>query len=295
MSQNKPILITGSSSGIGRMVAESLAQNGHLVYACARKQKDIESLNEIENVISFRLDVTNSAEVKQVAERVQTEGRGLYALINNAGVGESWPILATDEEMLHRVLNVNLYGPFRVTNALISFLIESNGRIVNISSVSGLLTPIYMASYSMSKYAIEALSNALLQELEGYNVKVSLIEPGNYSTNIVRAATPIVMERYQKAAESMFQNDVEAMMKRISERSEIWTSVPTPEEVVEAIMDALFNENPKPRYLVISQEETELFTYVLRSQIIELGQLFKENIHGVTKQDLLKLIDEIIN
>ncbi|MHA2096462.1 MAG: SDR family NAD(P)-dependent oxidoreductase, partial [Candidatus Hodarchaeales archaeon] len=107
MSQNKPILVTGASSGIGRMVTDYLAQNGYLVYACARKQNDIKTLNEINNVISFRLDVTIPEEVKQTADRVKTEGRGLYALINNAGVGESWPILATEEEMLHRVLNVN--------------------------------------------------------------------------------------------------------------------------------------------------------------------------------------------
>ncbi|MFW9995202.1 MAG: SDR family oxidoreductase [Candidatus Odinarchaeota archaeon] len=295
MSQKKPILVTGASSGIGKMITDHLAQNGHLVYACARKQNDINSLNEIENVISFRLDVTNPAEVKQVVDRVQTEGRGLYALINNAGVAESWPILATDEEMLHRVFNVNVYGPFRITNALISFLIESKGRIVNISSISGLLTPMYMATYSMSKHSLEAWSNALLQELKVHDVKVSLVEPGNYSTNLTSAAAQIMLERYQQAAESMFRDDIEAMMNRLSERMGTWTSVPTPEEVVEAVMDALFNENPKPRYLVISQVEPQLFTEVLTSQIIKLGQLFKDNAHGVTKQDLLSLIDEIIN
>ena len=132
------------------MVTDYLAQNGYLVYACARKQNDIETLNEIDNVISFRLDVTNPEEVKKVADRVKTEGRGLYGLINNAGVTESWPIIATEERMLHRVLNVNVYGSFRITNALIPFLIESKGRIVNISSVSGLITPMYLASYSTS-------------------------------------------------------------------------------------------------------------------------------------------------
>lgn len=295
MSQNKPILVTGASSGIGKMITDYLAQNGYLVYACARKQNDIASLNEIDNVISFRLDVTNPTEVKQVVEAVETEGRGLYALINNAGVSETWPIFATEEEMLHRVFNVNVYGPLRITNALISFLIESKGRIVNISSVSGLLTPIYMATYSMSKFALESWSNALLQELEAYNVKVSIIEPGNYSTNIANAAAPIVLERYQHAAESMFYNDIETMMAKITERIEIWTSVPTPEEVVEAVMDALFNANPRPRYLVILQKETHLFTEVLRSQIIKLGQLFQENTHGVTKQSLHDLLDELIH
>jgi NAD(P)-dependent dehydrogenase (short-subunit alcohol dehydrogenase family) len=277
------------------MVTEHLAQKGYLVYACARNQNDLNSLNDIKNVASFRLDVTNPKEIKEVVNRVKEEGRGLYALINNAGVSESWPIIATEEEMLHRVLNINVYGPFRVTNALIPFIIESKGRIVNISSVSGLLTPIYMASYSMSKHALEAWSNALLQELEMHDVKVSLIEPGNYSTNITSAAAPLLLNRYQQTAESLYQKDIEAMMARISERIETWVNVPTPEEVVEAIVDALFNENPKPRYLVISQEETDLFMFLLRSQIIKLGQLFEENAHRVTKQDLLRLIDEIIS
>jgi NAD(P)-dependent dehydrogenase (short-subunit alcohol dehydrogenase family) len=295
MSQNKPILVTGASSGIGKMITDYLARNGNFVYACARKQSDIEHLNEIENVRSFRLDVTNPADVKQVVNRVETEGRGLYAIINNAGVTESWPIIATEEEMLHRVFNVNIFGPLRITNALISYLIESQGRIINISSVSGLLTPIYMGSYSMSKYALESWSNALLQELEAYNVKVSLIEPGNFSTNISNAVIPILVERYQQAAEGVFQRDIEAMMAKIRERTEVWTSVPTPEKVAEAVMDALFNVNPKPRYLVIAEEEAYLFTEVLRSQMIKIRQLFMENTHGVTKQDLQKLFDEIIN
>ncbi|MFX0206183.1 MAG: SDR family oxidoreductase [Candidatus Hodarchaeota archaeon] len=295
MFQNQPILVTGASSGIGKMVTDYLARSGHFVYACARKKSDIEHLNEIDNVISFRLDVTNPSEVKQVVERVHTEGRGLYAIVNNAGVGESWPILATEEEMLHRVFNINVYGPLRITNALMSFLIKSQGRIVNISSVAGLLTPIYMGSYSMSKYALESWSNALLMELEPYNVKVSLIAPGNFSTNITNAAIPILVKRYHQAAESMFQNDIEAMFAKIRERPDIWTSVPTPEDVAEAVMDALFNENPKPRYLIISQVETNLFTEVLRSQMIKIGQLFDENTHGITKQDLHNMLDDVIN
>ena len=286
--------MTGASSGIGKMITSQLAQKGHLIYACARKKEDIKALNEIDNVISFRLDVTDPTEVKQAFEFVKTEGRGLYALINNAGVGESWPAYATDETMLHRVFNVNVYGPLRVTNALISFLIESKGRIVNISSVAGLVTPIYMATYSMSKYAIESWSNALEQELEMHDVKVSLIEPGNYATNIVRSSTPYVRGRIQEAAEGEFANDIQEMVTVLRERNDVWKSVPTPEEVIEAIMDALFNANPKPRYLVISKEETDLFTEVLQSKLIELSQLFKDNTHGVTKQDLLNLFNEII-
>lgn len=295
VTQTKPILVTGASSGIGKLVTEFLADKGQLVYACARKKSDIEKLNRIENVTSFQLDVTNPLDIQQVATRVKQEKKGLYGLVNNAGVADSWPILATSEEMLHRVFNVNVYGPLRITNALISFLIESQGRIVNISSVSGLVTPTFLGTYSMSKYALEAWSNALSQELKNYNVKVSIIEPANYKTNIVNATIPVLIERFQQTTNSLFQKDIESILSQEEEVTNKRENLLPPDEVAEAVLDALFDEHPKPRYLVISQIENELFPLILKSKFTEVLQLFRNNNHGFNVKDLRDLLDEVIN
>ncbi|MHA1444377.1 MAG: SDR family oxidoreductase [Candidatus Hodarchaeales archaeon] len=295
MTKTKPILVTGASSGIGKMVTEVLSQKGHLVYACARKEVDIEKLNKIENVISFRLDVTNPLDVQEVVTRVKQENKGLFGLVNNAGVGDSWPILATSEEMLHRVFNVNVYGPLRITNALIPFLIKSKGRIVNISSVSGIITPLFFGTYSMSKYALEAWSNALSLELKNYNVKVSIIEPGNYNSNIVNATIPVLVERFQQTTNSMFQKEIESILSQKDDVKNRREKLPSPDEVANAVLDALFNEHPKTRYLVISQLETEIFPLVLKSQFVKILQLFKDNTHGFTLKDLRNLLDEVIS
>jgi len=294
ITQSKPILITGASSGIGKLVTEYLAQKDQLVYACARKKKDIEKLNKVENVTSFRLDVTNPLDVQKVVTRVKQEGRGLFGLVNNAGISDCWPILSTSEEMLHRVFNVNVYGPLRITNALIPYLIESQGRIVNVSSISGLFTPTYLGTYSMSKYALEAWSNALSQELKNYNVKVSIIEPGNYKSNIVNASIPVLVERYKKTTNSLFQEEIESIMSPEEEGKNNRENLPSPDEVADAVLDALFNEHPKARYLVISQLESKLFPLVLKAQLVEVFQLFKDNCHRFTVKDLRNLLDEVI-
>ena len=295
VTQTKPILVTGASSGIGKLVTEFLADKGQLVYACARKKSDIEKLNKIENVTSFQLDVTNPLDIQHVATRIKQENKGLYGLVNNAGVADSWPILATSEEMLHRVFNVNVYGPLRITNALISFLIESQGRIVNISSVSGLVTPTFLGTYSMSKHALEAWSNALSQELKNYNVKVSIIEPANYKTNIVNATIPVLIERFQQTTNSLFQKDIESILSQEEEVTNKRENLLPPDEVAEAVLDALFDEHPKPRYLVISQIENELFPLILKSKFTEVLQLFRNNNHGFNVKDLRDLLDEVIN
>jgi NAD(P)-dependent dehydrogenase (short-subunit alcohol dehydrogenase family) len=295
ITPTQPILVTGASSGIGKLVTEVLARRGQRVYACARKNSDIKKLNEIDNVTSFRLDVTSPSDVQKVAHRVKQEGKGLYGLVNNAGVVESWPICATSEEMLHRVFNVNVYGPLRITNALISFLLESQGRIVNISSVSGLVTPQFLGTYSMSKHALEAWSNALSQELQDYQVRVSIIEPGNYKTSIVDSVIPILLKRFQETEESLFQKEIESILSQEDEVTEKRAKFLPPDEVADAVLDALFNRHPKLRYLVVSQLEPDLFTLVLKYQFTKVLQLLKDNTHRFTVTDLRNLLDEVIN
>ncbi len=131
----RAILVTGASTGIGRNIAETLAADGYFVYAGARKQADLDALNKIPNIQSLRLDVTKQDEIDAAVETVRAGGKGLYGLVNNAGVATLGPITEIDEDELTWILDVNLVGVYRVTKAFVPLIIESKGRISNISSI----------------------------------------------------------------------------------------------------------------------------------------------------------------
>jgi NAD(P)-dependent dehydrogenase (short-subunit alcohol dehydrogenase family) len=182
----KAVLITGASTGIGRHAAEQLAGAGYFVYAGARKAGHIEELNKIENIMAVRLDVTIQEEIDAAVKLIQAEGRGLWGLVNNAGVNFIDPLIETDVSNLEFVFDVNVYGVFRVTKAFAPMIIESKGRIVNISSIAGVLSGGLhgYGMYVMSKHAIEAYTDQLAFEMAHLGVKVSAIEPGSFSTEI---------------------------------------------------------------------------------------------------------------
>ena len=116
-NSQKVVLVTGASTGIGRKITERLVKEGYFVYAGARKDQDLKDLNAIPNVHSLRLDVTSADDIAAAVDTVTRARRGLYALVNNAGVGLGGPLTETKEEDFHFLMNVNCYGPYRVTKA----------------------------------------------------------------------------------------------------------------------------------------------------------------------------------
>ena len=164
MSQ-KAVLVTGASTGIGRKITEKLAAEGYFVYAGARKDEDIEALNLIENVRAVRLDVTIQEDIDAAVNTVEAGGLGLYGLVNNAGVNVLAPLIEIDEAELDFLFDVNIYGPYRITKAFAPLIIESQGRISNISSISGTLSGPLYGIYSMSKHALEAYTDSLTIEM----------------------------------------------------------------------------------------------------------------------------------
>jgi NAD(P)-dependent dehydrogenase (short-subunit alcohol dehydrogenase family) len=292
INHSGPVLITGAGSGIGKMVAEFLSRREVVVYASVRKEKDANKLNELPNVHSFRLDVTSSRDVSDAVKRVEEEDKGLYALINNAAVADFWPIIATDEKMLHRVFDVNVYGPLRVTNALIPYLAESKGRIVNVSSISGLFTPMFMSVYSMSKFAIESWSNGLHQELKDLGVKVCVIEPGTFNTKIIPSTSNMVKERLELPTNNIAKKHISWIMNNIDTEVAKRHNSPTPEIVADAIMHALFAKSPRRRYLVMPKKtgyERMLFTMILR-----VAEFFYDNEYNLTKKNLFQMLENAV-
>ena len=179
----KAVLVTGASSGLGRMIAETLASKGYFVYAGARKDKDLKELDAIDNIQSIRLDVTIQDEIDAAVKTVSDAERGLYAIVNNAGVGLMAPLIELDEKDLHFIFDVSVYGPYRITRAFAPSLIESKGRVVNIGSIAGVQTRSFYGPYSMTKHALEAFTDTLAIELARFDIKVSIVDPGGLVTH----------------------------------------------------------------------------------------------------------------
>ncbi len=289
----KPILITGANSGIGRKTLEMLIDKGHFVYAGARKEKDIEELNKLPNTLAIKLDVTNDEHVKQAINIIHEEDRGLYGLVNNAGIAEVGPIITSSMNMILDLFNVNVFGVHRMTLATFPLLIKSQGRIVNISSISGILTSGYLGLYSMSKHALEAYSDALIQSVEAFNMHVSLIEPGNFQSDIGKNT----IERMRKEEEgyrvNMTAEQRKQLFKEVEDGFSAYDRYPEPSKVSEAIYDALFSEKPKPRYLVGGNEDEA--KRVIQRMLVELLQLNHNHEYSFNRGALVDILDECIS
>jgi NAD(P)-dependent dehydrogenase (short-subunit alcohol dehydrogenase family) len=283
----RAVLITGTSTGIGLRMTEVLSQNGFFVYAGARKAEDLDRLDSMENVKSVRLDVTIQSELDAAVELVRAEGRGLYGLINNAGVAVMGPLIEQPEEELDFIIDVNLLGPYRVTKAFADLLIESEGRVLTVSSIAGILSTPFLGAYSMTKHGVEAYTDALAGELDRFNVAVAAVEPGNYKSQI----TASMVRRMREAGYSAEGSRYGSMLDLITgplDRSQYQE----PTDVALAALDFLTSESPKRRYMVVpNQVEAEV---TIRQALRELVQLNQDQPYAYTRDELVRMLDEAL-
>lgn len=181
-------LITGASRGIGLATARHLASSGWCVAATMRRPTGSHPLASVDNVELFELDVQSEASVTSaVRTAYRTFGR-LDAVINNAGFGAAGPVGDTDDELLRRIFDVNVFGVVRVIRAALPHLIESKGVVVNVSSMGGRTAFPLGTAYHGTKWAVEGISESLAQELSAVGVRVRVIEPGLVNTEFVGSA-----------------------------------------------------------------------------------------------------------
>ena len=288
----RPVLITGASSGIGRVTAERLARQGYLVFAGARKKVDIDALNAIENVQAVRLDVTSDDDVTQALSQIEAAGYGLWGLVNNAGVNHLDPMLEANLDTTRWLFEVNVFGVIRVTQAFAPLLIESGGRVVTISSISGELAglPGY-GNYAMSKHAVEALIDTLAVELGMEGVNSIGIEPGGFSSKIgeSRCRRMLAEGREYRYLVDQMREHLEYCRDLIAgdiDRSE-WS---TPEPVAAAVESALFDKAPHARYLVTSAPfEAQLFNHKIMNDLLQYNA---GAVHKYTRDELVEILDE---
>lgn len=280
----RAVLVTGATSGLGLRMAEVLSAEGFFVYAGARKPEDIARLDAMENVRAVRLDVTIQSEIDAAVAFVEAEGRGLYGLVNNAGVSVLGPLIEIPESELDFLFDVNLMGPYRVTKGFADLIIASEGRIMNVTSIAGVISSPFSGVYSMSKHGLEAYSDSLAAEMARFNVRVAAIEPGNYRSRIV-ASMVRRMETGGYSAEGSRYGSMRELITGPLDRSQY----PVPDDVAYAVLDFLTAEAPKARYMVVpAASEAEM---TIRWALKEVAQLNHGHAYSFSRDELVAMLD----
>jgi NAD(P)-dependent dehydrogenase (short-subunit alcohol dehydrogenase family) len=247
------VLVTGSSTGIGRACALRLGRAGFNVFAGVRNRGHAESLeaegsDRLEPVI---LDVTDDVTIAATVERIeQVTGGRLAGLVNNAGIAMGGPIEALSVDDLRQQLEVNVIGQVAVTQAVLPMIRAARGRVVFMGSIGGRIALPYVSPYAASKHAIEAVGDSLRREMMSFGVAVSIVEPGAVATPIWdkggqeaarlrERATPNQIKTYGPVLERFEQLFIEAGKEGVP-----------PDQVAKAVEHALTAERPKTRYVV---------------------------------------------
>jgi NAD(P)-dependent dehydrogenase (short-subunit alcohol dehydrogenase family) len=246
------VLITGTSTGIGRACALELHARGFRVFAGVRTEADAEVLRAAANerLVPLLLDVTRPSDIHAAADflRSRVGAAGLWGLVNNAGVVVAGPIEYVSPQALRRQFDVNVFGTLELTQTCLPLLRAARGRIVNVSSVNGRVVTPFAGAYGASKFALEALSDALRLELRRTGVRVVVVQPGAIRTPIwdtARTYARTLLEQYPPAAWSHYG--------RVLERLEKVRAPPRalpPERVARVIARALVTRHPRARYHV---------------------------------------------
>ncbi|MFD1587063.1 SDR family oxidoreductase [Halorientalis brevis] len=245
--RDKTVLITGSSSGIGRATAEAFLDEDWTVYATARDTEDIEALADA-GCETQELDVTDADDVEAAVDRVVEEESRIDCLVNNAGYGQFGPLEEVPVEDLHAQFDVNVYGPHRLARAALPHMREQGeGTIVNLSSVAGRVATPGMGAYCGSKFALEGMSDALRAEVDTHDVDVVLVEPGPVSTNFDDRASDELDDGPERtgAYDSLYE---------FYEEQETFGGASAlaidPEKVANVVLEAACSPDPDPRYPV---------------------------------------------
>lgn len=250
----RAVLVSGASSGIGRASALRLAREGFVVFAGVRREADGQALarEAPERIVPVILDVTRAddiaAAVAAVAARCGEDG--LAGLVNNAGTVLAAPLEFVPLEDVREQFEVNVLGVLALTQACLPLLRRSGGRTVIVGSISGRVASPLVGPYAMSKFAVEALADALRRELEPWRLEVALIEPGRVRTPIwdkSLAAAERLAERLPPEALELYGEAIAAVRARAAARSDAGVAA---ESVAEVVHRALVASRPRPRYLV---------------------------------------------
>jgi len=254
IGDNRAVVITGASTGIGAACALHLDRLGFVVFAGVRKSEDGVVLQKAgsDRLVPLELDVTDRTTIQKSHAVVfeASKDRGLFGLINNAGIAVVGPLEAVPISDLRQQLEVNVIGQVAVTQAFLPLIRQARGRIINMGSIAGRAATPLMGPYSASKFALEAITDALRLEVQQWGIHVSIIEPGAIATPIWNKSAIEAAERetaIETELRALYKPVVAAVRKVVGEASKRAIS---PDAVAKVVEAALTLPNPKTRYLV---------------------------------------------
>ncbi|XP_053700144.1 D-beta-hydroxybutyrate dehydrogenase, mitochondrial [Synchiropus splendidus] len=284
------VLITGCDSGFGHQLARSLDKRGFVVFAGCLAPEDLgaQALDRqtSSNVKILKLDVTKDEDIEEakgfVMDNLPT--KGLWAIVNNAGISDWAEIEWSTIQDFHRMANVNLFGSIRTTLAFLPLVRAAKGRVLFVSSIFAFFNCLNMGAYSVSKRGLEAFADCLRVEMASFAVKVSIIQPGNFgqATNIIKLKTAtniwenldderkrIFNQQYIKLANEYFLSNCRLGFK-------------DPDLVIDAMLHAITDAQPKYRYLLVSTIDRvffQLFPYLptfLTDAVFSLSPMYSK-------------------
>ena len=285
----KAVLVTGASSGIGLKITETLAANGFHVYAGARKDADLARLDAIDNVSAVRLDVTVPADIDAAVKLVRARGRGLWGIVNNAGVVRYASLVDGPESDFRLTFEVNVFGPFRINQAFLPLVMENGGRTVIIGSINGFIPAGGSAGYAASKFAVEGYTDSLAEELEGSGVHAAIVEPGSYRSKIRDTMYSAAIAAAEKGDLELGE-EARADLARATVRNE---SLDEPDDVALAVLHAMTSDAPKRRYMVTPNAEQADIT--IRMALGRVVQLNEDQPYEYDRDELVALLDELLD
>jgi len=247
---SKAVLITGCSTGIGRAAALRLVKAGHTVYATARRPDSIKDLKEA-GCRTLALDVCSEDSMKKAVDEVEDREGAVGVLINNAGYGSDGAFEEVSMEEVRRQFETNVFGLIRMSQLVLPAMRDQGyGRILNVSSMGGRMTLPGGGFYHATKYAVEALSDALRFEVAGFGIKVVLIEPGMIKTEFGSTAIAKVNAASKSGSPyEAFHKKLAASIQDVN-TGQLAALAVEPDVVAKVMEKAINAKKPKPRYLI---------------------------------------------
>lgn len=246
----RAVLITGCSSGIGRCVAEGLRARGYRVFASARRMEHVEELTAA-GFEALHLDLDDSDSIGAAVEQLLRLTNGqLYGLFNNGGYGQPGAVEDLSREALRQQLETNLLGGHELICRLLPVMRRLGaGRILQNSSLLGLVAMPYRGAYNASKFALEGLTDTLRLELAGSGIYVSLIEPGPIESRF-RANAYAAFARHVQPESSNYRTQYGALRERLRTPGRMAPFILPPEAILKPVLHALESPRPRSRYYV---------------------------------------------